>query len=117
MARRSRAREVALQVLYQDDLNPDANPGTADLFLRRRLQGEQPLEQEVPACSGVGGQGLEQHGLADPGLPLEEEQGGTAGEAVEGRRQARQLDLAPDQRLGGAHHGPERRGCATPRSG
>jgi len=43
MARRSRAREVALQVLYQDDLNPDASPGTADLFLRRRLQGDEAL--------------------------------------------------------------------------
>lgn len=38
MTRRSRAREVALQVLYQDDLNPRHNPAAAEEFLRRRLR-------------------------------------------------------------------------------
>src|SRR5690242_1233922 len=38
MSRRSRAREVALQVLFQDDLNPGSNPAVADEFLRARLQ-------------------------------------------------------------------------------
>ncbi len=33
MTRRSRAREVALQVLFQDDLNPGLNPAEADQFL------------------------------------------------------------------------------------
>ncbi|MGC3972069.1 MAG: transcription antitermination factor NusB [Pirellulales bacterium] len=33
MTRRSRARAVALQVLFQDDLNPGHNPGEADQFL------------------------------------------------------------------------------------
>lgn len=38
MARRSRARDVALQVLYQDDLNPGGDPEVADKFLRARLR-------------------------------------------------------------------------------
>jgi N utilization substance protein B len=37
MSRRSRAREVALQVLFQDDLNPGGSPHVADEFLQRRL--------------------------------------------------------------------------------
>jgi N utilization substance protein B len=37
MSRRSRAREVVLQVLYQFDLNPDRNPSDDELFLAARL--------------------------------------------------------------------------------
>ena len=37
MTRRSRAREVALQILYQDDLNPGHNPAQTDEFLENRL--------------------------------------------------------------------------------
>lgn len=37
MARRSRAREVVLQVLFEDDLNPGRNPADADAFLGGRL--------------------------------------------------------------------------------
>lgn len=37
MSRRSRAREVVLQVLYQDDLNPERNLAQADQFLQDRL--------------------------------------------------------------------------------
>lgn len=37
MSRRSRAREVVLQVLYQDDLNPERNLAQADQFLQNRL--------------------------------------------------------------------------------
>lgn len=37
MSRRSRAREIVLQVLYQDDLNPDRNLALADQFLQDRL--------------------------------------------------------------------------------
>ena len=33
MSRRTRAREVALQVLYQDDLNPGSNPADSRRFL------------------------------------------------------------------------------------
>ncbi|HEY1066217.1 MAG TPA: transcription antitermination factor NusB [Pirellulales bacterium] len=39
MSRRSRAREVALQVLFQEDLNPAASATRADAFLSGRLQG------------------------------------------------------------------------------
>ena len=37
MPRRSRAREVAFQVLYQDDLNPQNNPALSDQLLAGRL--------------------------------------------------------------------------------
>jgi N utilization substance protein B len=38
MSRRSRAREVVLQVLYQDDLNPDHDLRESENFLRNRLR-------------------------------------------------------------------------------
>ncbi len=41
MAKRSRAREVALQVLYQDDLNAGQEPASRDEFLRSRLLGDE----------------------------------------------------------------------------
>jgi N utilization substance protein B len=37
MSRRSRAREVVLQLLYQDDLNPDNDVKLGDRFLAERL--------------------------------------------------------------------------------
>ena len=37
MARRSQAREVAFQVLYQDDLNPRNNPAITDAFMEDQL--------------------------------------------------------------------------------
>jgi N utilization substance protein B len=37
MSRRSRAREIVLQVLYEDDLNPQRNPEAGDAFLCNRL--------------------------------------------------------------------------------
>src|SRR5688572_22019246 len=37
MLRRHRAREIALQVLYQDDLNPGLDPRVADEFVVLRL--------------------------------------------------------------------------------
>lgn len=43
MSRRSRARQVVLQVLYEDDLNPDRNLHEADAFLQKRLRFDQPL--------------------------------------------------------------------------
>ena len=43
MPRRSRAREIVLQVLYQDDLNPDTNPHVAISFLSSRLHGDEEL--------------------------------------------------------------------------
>lgn len=43
MSRRSRAREVVLQVLYQDDLNPDSLHSVTDDFLTSRLLGDAEL--------------------------------------------------------------------------
>lgn len=43
MARRSRAREIVMQVLYEDDLNPGRNLGESDLFLQRRLRFQREL--------------------------------------------------------------------------
>lgn len=43
MSRRSRAREVVIQVLYEDDLNPDRSPEIADQFLCSRLSNDQDL--------------------------------------------------------------------------
>ena len=37
MAKRSQAREVAFQVLYQDDLNPRNNPAITDAFIEQQL--------------------------------------------------------------------------------
>jgi len=42
MSRRSRAREVALQVLYQYDLNPDT-VAPIETFVQQRLGNEQRL--------------------------------------------------------------------------
>lgn len=43
LTQRSRAREVVLQILYQDDLNPRSNAQLADLFLKKRLSRNQDL--------------------------------------------------------------------------
>jgi N utilization substance protein B len=40
MSRRSRVREVVLQILYEDDLNPDRSPEVADQFLCSRLNND-----------------------------------------------------------------------------
>jgi len=43
MLRRSRAREVVLQILYQDDLNPGGQQQIADSFLVSRLHADEEL--------------------------------------------------------------------------
>jgi transcription antitermination protein NusB len=53
MSRRSRAREVALQVLYQDDLNPRLNPAEADEFLQARLKVDELVEFARSLVAGV----------------------------------------------------------------
>ena len=53
MARRTRAREVALQVLYQDDLNPRHNPADDDRFVRSRLQAPELVEFADSLIAGV----------------------------------------------------------------
>lgn len=53
MTRRSRAREVALQVIYQDDLNPQQSPALLDRFLQGRLRAPELLEFARMLVSGV----------------------------------------------------------------
>ncbi len=53
MSRRSRAREVALQVLYQDDLNPDQALDKTAEFLKRRLKDESLIAFATSLVSGV----------------------------------------------------------------
>lgn len=43
MSRRSRAREIALQVLYQSDLNPDQPEFVTQRFVESRLNGNRTL--------------------------------------------------------------------------
>ncbi len=40
MAKRSHAREVAFQVIYQDDLNPRTNAALMDAFISERISSE-----------------------------------------------------------------------------
>jgi len=53
MTRRSRARQVAFQVLFQDDLNPRTNPAHADALLRRRLRMPEMVEFARELVAGV----------------------------------------------------------------
>lgn len=53
MSRRSRSREVALQVLYQDDLNPQDNPALSDQFLAGRLRTPEQTDFARTLVAGV----------------------------------------------------------------
>jgi N utilization substance protein B len=53
MTRRTRAREVALQVLFQEDLNPPSSPEEGDALLRRRLKRPDLLEFSRKLVVGV----------------------------------------------------------------
>jgi N utilization substance protein B len=53
MARRSRAREVVLQVLYQDDLNPQHDPADDERFVRGRLHAAELAEFAGSLIAGV----------------------------------------------------------------
>jgi N utilization substance protein B len=53
MARRSRAREVAFQVLYQDDLNPPGDPALGDALLQSRLGSQVLVEFARALVTGV----------------------------------------------------------------
>ena len=53
MSRRSRAREIAFQVLYQDDLNPRHNPAEADQLIERRLRADDLVAFARDLVSGV----------------------------------------------------------------
>jgi transcription antitermination protein NusB len=43
MSTRRRAREIVLQLLFQEDLNPEQVPEVAERFLIKRLNGNRPL--------------------------------------------------------------------------
>jgi transcription antitermination protein NusB len=53
MARRSRAREIAFQVLYQDDLNPRNNPAVGDELIQRRLRADDLVTFARELVAGV----------------------------------------------------------------
>jgi N utilization substance protein B len=54
MPRRSRAREVVLQVLFQQDLNPDSDWTGAEEFVRSRLHNHEDLvEMALGLLRGV----------------------------------------------------------------
>ncbi|MCR4413517.1 MAG: transcription antitermination factor NusB [Thermoguttaceae bacterium] len=53
MTRRSRAREVALQVLFEDDLNPRVSPSIGEEFIRRRLRTPELVEFARQLVAGV----------------------------------------------------------------
>jgi transcription antitermination protein NusB len=53
MAQRSQAREVALQVLYQDDLNPKCNPAVGDEMINQRLDSPNLVEFARELVAGV----------------------------------------------------------------
>ena len=53
MARRTRAREVALQVLYQDDLNPAHSSADEERFVSGRLQAPELIEFSGSLIAGV----------------------------------------------------------------
>jgi N utilization substance protein B len=50
---RRKAREVAFQVLYQDDLNSRVSPSVGEELLRRRLASEELLEFGQGLVAGV----------------------------------------------------------------
>ena len=53
MARRSRARQIALQVLFQDDLNPRSNPALSDALIERRLRSPELVAFARSLVAGV----------------------------------------------------------------
>ncbi len=53
MARRSRAREVAFQVLYQEDLNPPGDAAGSDTLLTQRLGSGDLVEFARELVAGV----------------------------------------------------------------
>jgi len=55
MTRRSRAREVAFQALYEDDLNPRDDPAFGDSLIKRRLRAEDLRKFARELVSGVRG--------------------------------------------------------------
>lgn len=53
MLRRSRARQIAFQVLYQDDLNPRNNPAVGDELIQTRLRADDLVAFARELVAGV----------------------------------------------------------------
>jgi N utilization substance protein B len=53
MLRRSQAREVAFQVLYQDDLNPHVKPTEGERFIEQRLRADDMIAFARELVAGV----------------------------------------------------------------
>ena len=53
MTRRSRARQIAFQVLYQDDANPRNNPAVGDQMIESRLHSNDLREFSRRLVAGV----------------------------------------------------------------
>ena len=53
MSRRSRARQVVFQVLYQDDLNPRSNPAASDEMIQKRLRSPELVDFARGLVSGA----------------------------------------------------------------
>lgn len=53
MGRRSKAREVVFQILYQDDLNPKISPSVGEDLLARRLDNQDLREFASTLLAGV----------------------------------------------------------------
>ncbi len=53
MSRRSRAREIVIQVLYEDDLNPENSLSNLGAFLAARLQDDNQREFAKQLVLGV----------------------------------------------------------------
>lgn len=53
MSGRTKARAVVLQILYQDDLNPQHNPAEDEAMLRQRLRHPELIEFAKELLSGV----------------------------------------------------------------
>ncbi len=53
MSQRSRARDVAFQVLYQEDLNPRTSPADGDALIKSRLDSDNLVGFAMELVTGV----------------------------------------------------------------
>jgi transcription antitermination protein NusB len=53
MSHRTRARSIALQVLFEEDQSKEQNPATADQWVRRRLRSDDQREFARSLIAGV----------------------------------------------------------------
>jgi transcription antitermination protein NusB len=65
MSRRSRARQVAFQILYQDDLNPQGTPAAGETMIVKRLRSDELMEFARSLIAGVREKRQELDGLLE----------------------------------------------------